>query len=323
MERPSLTWARLGLVHLVAVLPLLLFISGCTDENPTDSSHNQNNESNPIGLLIAESGCKQFNTQGEGSQTPSDRDCVQYQYDGNSVLSLKHVNAGFNCCPGTISADIEIVDHVITITEHESVQGCHCLCLFDLDYQFESLEPGEYQIEFIELYTEAGDDPLVFTLDLSHAVTGEFCVKRTQYPWSSGTFNEASGSLIDILGCKDLTGIHSLDATQSTSTCIEYNYLPGNILLLTHVNAWFNCCPVIAVYFDVENDTITVDEREVEGNCDCYCLFDLFFEIVNIPPGEYTLIINEPHLAEGDEQLQCAIDLAASPSGICCAERHH
>jgi hypothetical protein len=273
--------------------------------------------------LIAESGCKQLNMQGEGSQTPSDQDCVQYQYDGSSMLTLKHVNAGFNCCPGTISANIDIADHVITITEHESVPGCHCLCLFDLDYQIENLEPGEYQVEFIELYTEAGDDPLVFTLDISQAGSGEYCVTRTHYPWSSGAVSEPSAYLADISDCKNITGIHSSGPAQATNSCVEYNYLPGNLLQLTHVNAWFNCCPVIEVEVNVENGTITVDEIEVEGICDCYCFFDLNIEVVNILSGEYTLIINEPYLGSGEEILQCTVDLAASPSGICCAERNH
>jgi hypothetical protein len=302
----------------------MFFISGCADENPTGSNNNQNHQSNPVGMLIAESGCKDFSTWvGLGLKPPSDQDCVLYQYDGSGELTLKHVNAGFNCCPGTISADIDIVGQAITITEHESISGCRCLCLFDLDYEIANLEPGEYHIEFIEPYTEMCDEPLGFTVDLTQAVSGEFCVKRTHYPWSQRAAGEPTGSLIDMSECKDLTTTSNLDAGEAVKTCVEYDYLPGNILMLTHLNAWFNCYPVIEANIDIENGTITIDEIEVEGNCDCYCYFDLSFKIVNIPAGNYTIIINEPHLGSGEEVLQCTADLAATPSGICCAERHH
>ena len=45
-----------------------------------------------------------------------DTSYVEYEYDGRSVLRLKHVNAGFNCCPGTISADIQVEGGAIRVS---------------------------------------------------------------------------------------------------------------------------------------------------------------------------------------------------------------
>ena len=139
----------------------------------------------PVGTLVDYDGCKEFNKGNALNGTPPDQDCIEYQYDGASLLLLKHVNAGFNCCPDEILADITIEDNVITIDEDESLEsgGCDCLCLFDVDYQISNLPPGEYTIRVNGLYLEEGDEILQFTVDLTSSPSGSFCVYRDHYPW--------------------------------------------------------------------------------------------------------------------------------------------
>jgi len=139
----------------------------------------------PTGVIVNYDGCKEFAKGTPGDDTPPDQDCIEYQYDGVSVLLLKHVNAGFNCCPDEILADITIEDNVITIEEDESLEsgGCYCLCLFDVDYQISNLPPGEYTIRINGLYLEEGDEILQFTVDLASSPSGSFCVYRDHYPW--------------------------------------------------------------------------------------------------------------------------------------------
>ncbi len=190
MKRSIVPWTRLRILCLSAVLIILLPASGCNDKDPTTPfQHN----SDPAGELVSSTGCKHLQTQEDPASASPDEDCVQYEYDGTGVLTLKHINAGFNCCPREITADIDIEDHVITITEYEAESACRCLCLFDVDYRIKNLKPGEYEIKFVELYTDPGDDPLEFTCDLSQAPSGMHCVKRTRYPWDLGLFGEASG----------------------------------------------------------------------------------------------------------------------------------
>lgn len=154
-----------------------------------------------MGRLIGHTDCKSFplatpgsaahgSTAGsEADRAPaalgagSDVECLEYEYDGRSVLRLKHVNAGFNCCPGTISADIEIASGRIFIRESESSSLCDCNCLFDLDYEVVLLAPGLYRIEVVGPYQPSGDPPLEFLADLTGPSSGSFCVKRSRYPW--------------------------------------------------------------------------------------------------------------------------------------------
>lgn len=139
----------------------------------------------PTGVLTQSNGCKQ--TQNDGGldhvMEEGTDDCIEYSYDGKSTLILKHINAGFNCCPGEIIAEITFNGNQITIKEDETEHACHCLCLFDLDFEVVNLEPGIYSVRVVELYAEEDDEALEFDLNLRSAASGKFCLKRTYYPW--------------------------------------------------------------------------------------------------------------------------------------------
>ena len=61
--------------------------------------------------------------------------------------------------------------------------GCHCLCLFDLEYQINKLPPGEYYIIISQPYLNEGDDILQFPMNLGTSPSGRYCVDRNHYPW--------------------------------------------------------------------------------------------------------------------------------------------
>ncbi len=113
------------------------------------------------------------------------QECFTYVYDGDSVLTLRHINACFNCCPEELLATIDIAEHTITITEDETLEngtGCECYCLFDVDYRIGGLLPDSYTI-IIKGLCLGENPPLQTTLDLSGATSGQFCVERGYYPW--------------------------------------------------------------------------------------------------------------------------------------------
>ncbi len=166
---------------LLLALSLLIIFSCKQDGNIIPSL--------PVASLESHHGCKSFLEEMGANSLGSlfhdqNQDCIEYQYYGDSVLEIHHINAAFNCCPGEIVANIEINDNVIVIKEDETESSCLCLCLFDLDYRIEGLMPGEYTIRIIGLYTDEQDEKLEFTLDLSHATSGTYCVSRDHYPWT-------------------------------------------------------------------------------------------------------------------------------------------
>ena len=169
---------RLSIFGVMICLVLMVSAAGCK----------KSSEVTPTGTLLQANGCKQFLTNASGQMdgyVPGPHeDCIEYQYNGTDTLTLGHINAGFNCEPGEITADIEFNGNVITITEQESQQAAaDCLCLFDIDYEIINLSPGEYTLRVIGLYVHADDQVLEFPLQLLSETSGTYCLPRTYYPW--------------------------------------------------------------------------------------------------------------------------------------------
>ncbi len=168
---------ELGTMHYMlitlALVALITFILSC-------SSSGNNPQDTPEGTLVKYSECKSNILD----STSNSKDCIEYQYDSISILTLKHVNAGFNCCPGKITASIEINNGTIIIKEKEQAVGCHCDCLYDIDYRLNNVTPGMYHIVIIEPY-KLNEEPLLeFDMDLNSYPSGSFCVDRWHYPWA-------------------------------------------------------------------------------------------------------------------------------------------
>ncbi len=142
----------------------------------------------PVGGLVGRTDCKGSGavpSRAEAELRAADQECVKYAYDGQGVLRLKHVNAGFNCCPGTISAEILAERGEIRIKEKESSSLCDCSCLYDIDYEFAGIKPGIWRISVVGPYQPEGDPPLEFRVDLGGVASGSYCVERTRYPWGT------------------------------------------------------------------------------------------------------------------------------------------
>ena len=131
--------------------------------------------------------CKSFEKGYETDTIPSDMDCIEYSYDGQSILALSHKNAAFNCCPIEFLADMSISGDTITITESEVLEGsgCFCICLFNFDYHIVDLAPGSYTIRIVEPYVGPEQEQLEFTIDLIENPSGISCVQRIYYPWGT------------------------------------------------------------------------------------------------------------------------------------------
>jgi hypothetical protein len=113
----------------------------------------------------------------------SSTSCVQHTYDkSKGRLTLKHINAGFNCCPDSITCEIILSGSTLEIHEKEASFLCNCSCLYDLDIEIDGIFEMQYTIKFIEPYASE-QLPLLFGIDLKENSSGEYCVVREGYPW--------------------------------------------------------------------------------------------------------------------------------------------
>lgn len=133
--------------------------------------------------LIGTPQCVYLKSVEDQSETPESQSCVEYAFDQDAgKLILKHIHAGFNCCPESLWCTVAYRNDTIIIQEFEKNMGCKCNCLYDLDIEVEGIVYGKYQLRLSEPYL-ATQQPLIFTLDLRTQKQGSFCVPRSIYPW--------------------------------------------------------------------------------------------------------------------------------------------
>ncbi len=164
----------------IAILFIAFIIFSCKDNETTANDDDANGV--PYGIITDTSGCKSFFDTTRN--IPKTNECVKVNYSSqDEILQLIHVNAGFNCCPGVISAEINIEDGVISFFEKQSQAGCRCNCLYDVEYELRNVEPGEYEFIIVGPLTDGeSKKSLECKIDISEG-TGEFCLERNFYPW--------------------------------------------------------------------------------------------------------------------------------------------
>ncbi len=135
------------------------------------------------GQVTDHTDCKNFKSVTSDNDIPDTISCIDYSFDAiNNELILKHINAGFNCCPESLYCEVSLVEDTITIEEFEKESLCDCLCLFDLDMKLKGVESKKYYIKIIEPYIEDGE-LLYFDMDLVSNTENSYCVIRNNYPW--------------------------------------------------------------------------------------------------------------------------------------------
>ena len=167
---------KLFIIQLVFVLFLVICI-GCVNNT------GEENTGTPKITLIKNSTCKNLKSAGFTELTSDTLSCIYYQFiPATEKLVINHVNAGFNCCPDTLSCKMRISGDSIVISEYEKKAGCKCNCLYDLQMEIDAIPAGKYQIRMIEPYC-GSQKPLNFGIDLNKNLEGSFCVVRKQHPW--------------------------------------------------------------------------------------------------------------------------------------------
>jgi len=163
----------------VLLLPLAVMFVSCNKEKETNADDPTEIE----GTLTNYSDCKQFTLNDTKSLFQSDESCIEYIYDPETnILSVVHVNSGFNCCPEILFVKVYISNDTIIIDESEQEQGCFCECLYDIFIEIPEIEDGIYFIKVIEPYC-GNQEKLEFEIDLTMTIHDIYCVERTQYPW--------------------------------------------------------------------------------------------------------------------------------------------
>lgn len=165
-------------VYLVLIVIFCLNpITGCiVDPEP-------GTEVNLTAILHGDPQCKGIRSADFTDGTPNTQSCVEFTYNQTlNTLVLKHINAGFNCCPDSLSCTAVFRNDTIFVQEFEKNMGCKCNCLYDLEMELGGVEPGKYLLKLIEPYAQ-NQEPLCFEVNLVNQNHGSYCVSRLIYPW--------------------------------------------------------------------------------------------------------------------------------------------
>ena len=85
---------------------------------------------------------------GGGSALAQGLDYFTATGSGDGTLLIQHLNSYHNCCV-PIGHEVEIDGFTIRVREIEPyINGCWCLCYFDVDLEISDLPPGPYSIEY-------------------------------------------------------------------------------------------------------------------------------------------------------------------------------
>ena len=69
--------------------------------------------------------------------------------------------------------------------------------------------------------------------------------------------------------------------------------LEGDDILVSHLNATYNCCMRAEYALSVDGQRLVLDETEVliVGGCDCICCYQLAARIADVPPGSWLVVL--------------------------------
>jgi hypothetical protein len=165
-------------LFILLFLAVTVMYSGCRKEQPPEKPLHS--------WIVKHSDCKAFPP--DSAIELSNKSCVEYIYnDSEKELFLRHLSAGFNCCPGNLYYVAEYSGDTLVIQAFESEAGCFCLCLYDLDIRVTGVDKYTTYIKIIEPYSH-DQDKLYFKVNFSVESMGEYCADRTQYPWGVPDF---------------------------------------------------------------------------------------------------------------------------------------
>lgn len=163
--------------NIIIAIVLIAAIFCCTKEPDPSGGMNL------TATLFGNPQCKGLKSAELVGSRSNSQSCIEYSFNQTlKILTLKHINAGFNCCPESLSCTATNRNDTIVIQEFEKSMGCKCNCLYDLEMEVNGVEPGKYQLRIIEPYV-GSQVQLNFELDLLKQKEGTWCVTRWVYPW--------------------------------------------------------------------------------------------------------------------------------------------
>lgn len=162
------------IVRLCAIIAVAAIVSGCDSDPPPGNVQYVHSSA-----VLAAPECGETTAAGALGQVVLLPECIQWSYE-DSLLSLTHLQAVYNCCLDSIEVEMAVGEQTILIVESEypeGGQGCRCTCRYDLEYQMVIVSAGSYVLHLRSNSQYEGLQELFeISLDLVATPSGTFCL---------------------------------------------------------------------------------------------------------------------------------------------------
>lgn len=175
---------KLIVMAFLVVILTMLFLFSCSTEKSKDPVCVNPFDIEKAGRLINRTDCKDFGGVIQSVVNKTYEALTFNYYPSYKIIQVSHINAAFNCCPDKITSSYKFSNDTIRIYEKEAKAGCHCECLYDLNYELRNFSPGIYHIEIYGPLTDGkANPPLAFDVDIANHKDSVFTLYRGIYPW--------------------------------------------------------------------------------------------------------------------------------------------
>ena len=207
------------------VMSILLMLAFGMSNCSSDSDDTVDNQKEIELKNFSNTGCKnRYMSRAEDDS----KEIIEYSVLHDGYLYIYHRNVFFNCCPGTIGADIQVEGNKIIIGEYETEAMCNCVCPYDLGYEVGPLVEGKSYTIYIG---HKGRELKVAEFTFKNSMSGT---------WEEGSYDSTYGYEVNpttLIGTWHLVkanyaweGIREY-VGKSTSMTISYN----NYLIVDHI----------------------------------------------------------------------------------------
>ena len=180
-----------------------------------------------------------------------------------SDIHLHHQTV-YQCCL-EYDVEFEIDGSQITAREYDLGHQCDCICPFTLESVLCFVDDGVYTLTLIDVFGDTVGTEVV-------TVPGNYMPITYEHG-----------------PCEENPGL-------SLAENIVYSY-DGDVLLMEHFDAFFNCGFELRMRFELAADTIRFFELNISPDpMYCMCYYDISAEVAGILPGEY---VAEVYAADG------------------------
>lgn len=94
------------------------------------------------GKVISHSECKNSGSDSTRLTSGSLSSCADYRFDAAAKkLFIKHINAGFNCCPDSLYCAVKMSNDIIIIKEPLSLARCTALDRASMETLIDAFQP--------------------------------------------------------------------------------------------------------------------------------------------------------------------------------------